>query len=142
MKDSNNDERNIKLLKEEVDATINFDHKHIVKYYEFSENSTMTKKNGVKVPVAFIAQEPVLNGDLFDYISSTGPFSDEVCRYYFKQLLKGIHYIHTKGYSHRDLKTENVVLDHNFDIKILDFGFSAPLTGRDGSGFNTSYRGT
>jgi serine/threonine protein kinase len=40
------------------------------------------------------------------------------------------------------LKPENILLDKNYDIKIVDFGFACPLEGRDGSGFNRSVIGT
>jgi BR serine/threonine kinase len=32
------------------------------------------------------------------------------------------------------LKPENLLLDENFNLKIADFGFAAPVQGRDGSG--------
>ena len=34
------------------------------------------------------------------------------------------------------------MLDHNYDLKIVDFGFACPLEGRDGTGFNRSLIGT
>ena len=34
------------------------------------------------------------------------------------------------------------MLDHNFTSKIVDFGFAAALTGRDGTGFNRTFKGT
>ena len=82
------------MLKEEIQATMGLKHKHIVRYHEFKENTIMTKKDGSTVPVAFIAQEPAMGGELFEHIYHTGPFSEAVCRYYFKQLLQGIHYLH------------------------------------------------
>jgi len=54
-------------------------------------------------------------------------------------MLKAMHYIHSKGQAHRDLKPENILIDDQFDIRIADFGFAAPIEGRDGSGvLNTS----
>lgn len=81
-------------------------------------------------------------GELFDYVANSGPFSEAICKYYFKQMLQGIHYIHSKGFSHRDLKPENILLDKMYDIKIVDFGFACPLSGRDESGFSRSVIGT
>ena len=80
----------------------------------------------------------MLGGELLDYILNTGAFSEPICRYYFKQILTGLNYLHSKGYAHRDLKPENIMLDSNFDVKIVDFGFSIPLNGRDGSGLMKS----
>lgn len=32
------------------------------------------------------------------------------------------------------MKPENVLFDKQFNLKIADFGFAAPIEGRDGSG--------
>ena len=42
----------------------------------------------------------------------------------YQQLISGIEYIHKKCIVHRDLKPENLLLDHNNNIKIVDFGLS------------------
>ena len=132
----------MKYLKTEVQSTMNLEHKHIVKYHKFEEKTQWVKPNGEVVPVAYIAQEPVLGGELFDYVANSGSFSEPICRYYFKQLLQALTYLHMKGFSHRDLKFENILIDANYDLKIVDFGFCCPLKGRDGSGYNRSYVGT
>ena len=81
-------------------------------------------------------------GELFSYIQEEGPFSEPLCRYYFKQLIKGIHYLHQKGFAHRDLKPQNILLDENYNLKIIDFGFICSLQGKEGTGFNKSRVGT
>jgi 5'-AMP-activated protein kinase catalytic alpha subunit len=40
------------------------------------------------------------------------------------QIFAGVEYIHKNGIVHRDLKPENLLLDHNKNIKIVDFGQS------------------
>ena len=62
-------------------------------------------------------------GELFDYIETGEPLSEPVARYYFKQLLCAVDYIHHKRFSHRDLKPENILLDHEYNLKIADFGY-------------------
>ena len=57
-------------------------------------------------------------------------------------MLQGVHYIHSQGFTHRDLKLENILVDKMYDIKIVDFGFAVNLEGRDGSGKNRTCVGT
>lgn len=43
---------------------------------------------------------------------------------YFKQLIAGVSYLHTRGIAHRDIKPENLLLDANDNLKISDFGMA------------------
>lgn len=72
---------------------------------------------------------------MFSDIVKGGRFSEPLVRYFGKQLLTAIHYLHSNGYAHNDLKLENLLLDAKFNIKIADFGFASKISGRDGSGF-------
>ena len=92
--------------------------------------------------MAYVALELVSGGELFDWVSNSGAFSEPVCRYYFKQLLTGLNYMHSAGVAHRDLKPENLMLNDKFVLKIADFGFAAPIEGRDKSGYLKTQLGT
>lgn len=78
--------------------------------------------------------EHIEGGELFDYIANGGALDEKICRFYMAQMLSGIHYLHSQGVTHRDLKPENMLVDSQFNIKVADFGFAAPLAGRDGTG--------
>ena len=88
----------------------------------------------------FIVLELITGGELFDKIVSEGRFTEATARFYFRQLVQGVHYCHSQGVCHRDLKPENLLLDENGDLKISDFGLSALYegAGEDGEGSRAS----
>ena len=92
--------------------------------------------------VYFFVLELAEAGVLFDYLTESGPFCEDIARQFFIQLLEGIHYLHQIGICHRDLKPENLFLNNEYNLKIGDFGFAAPIKGRDGTGTNLTYLGT
>merc|ERR1712139_306382 len=77
-----------------------------------------------QVSTARIVLEHCENGEIFDYIKAAGHFPTPIARFYFKQLVSAIEYIHSQGYAHRDIKPENILLDAKFNIKLADFGLS------------------
>lgn len=132
----------LNLLMTEVETMSKLSHPNIVNMYEYSKDAFVEKDNGTKYPVVCIALELAEGGELFDYVALGGAFSERTCRYYFRQLLDGLDYVHQKGVSHRDLKPENLLFDKEFNLKIADFGFAAPVAGRDGSGYLKTKLGT
>jgi serine/threonine-protein kinase SRK2 len=73
-----------------------------------------------------IVMEYAAGGELFERISSVGRFSEAEARYFFQQLICGVHYLHALQICHRDLKLENTLLDGSPAprLKICDFGYS------------------
>jgi serine/threonine protein kinase len=67
------------------------------------------------------------SGDLFQLLNEsqtmgTG-FSEPVARYWFRQIMAGVQYLHGKGICHRDLSPENVMMD-NDGCLIIDMGMA------------------
>ena len=71
-----------------------------------------------------------------------GRLSEPTARYFFKQLLEALNFMHLRGVTHRDLKPENLMLDSQSRLKVADFGLSGPIDGRDGSGTLQTQCGT
>ncbi|KAL0754643.1 hypothetical protein Bca101_092311 [Brassica carinata] len=77
--------------------------------------------------------------DLAGLASTPGvKFSEAQIKCYMKQLLHGLEHCHSRGVLHRDIKGSNLLLDHNNNLKIGDFGLAnfygdhqkQPLTSR------------
>ena len=62
-------------------------------------------------------------GDLFSVIMNEH-MTDLEMACCFKQLMQGIHYLHSNGVAHRDIKPENLLLTLDGKLKITDFGVS------------------
>ena len=76
-----------------------------------------------------ISYELAKNGDFFNYIKVSGSLPKPIVKVYVQQLIKAISSMHQAGVCHRDLKLENLVLDDNFNLKLIDFGFACSLSG-------------
>ena len=63
-------------------------------------------------------------GDLFSLIVANGKLEYLEADCFFKQLIRGVVYMHNMGVCHRDLKPENLLLTADGMLKITDFGNS------------------
>ena len=68
----------------------------------------------------------LMETDLSSIIKSSQPLTDEHCRFFLYQLLRGLKYMHTACILHRDLKPRNLLVNSNCDLKICDFGLARP----------------
>ena len=128
------------MLYNEIHSMQNLNHANIVKYLECGQKEYI-KPSG-KRTVSFIALELAEAGELFDFISNTGRFSEKVTRHYFKQLCGAIKACHDSGIYHRDLKAENIFMDNKYELKVGDFGFSTTLMKADQKGLFKTLLGT
>jgi serine/threonine protein kinase len=136
------DQKFFEIVMAEVNTMKQLAHANIVNLIEFNESGQQVKEDGSTKEVVYIVLELATGGELFDYVATTGRFSEEISRFYFSQLIDGIEYLHKQGIVHRDLKPENLLFDEDYNLKVADFGFSAPLSGKDGSGTLKTRLGT
>ncbi|CEP64196.1 serine/threonine protein kinase CHK1 LALA0_S10e04676g [Lachancea lanzarotensis] len=82
----------------------------------------------------WIVMEMASGGDLFDKIEPDVGVDPEVARFYFKQMVNALQYLHRDcGIAHRDVKPENVLLDKNGNLKLADFGLASRFRRKDGT---------
>jgi len=109
-------------------------HRHIVCMYELYES-----------PKCFwIILELVRGGSLHQFLMDTTDYSETQAARHIKQMLHGVHYLHSLGIIHRDLKVENILLQRVgtvLEVKIADFGLSAICRiGEDGYDADSSVK--
>ena len=61
-------------------------------------------------------------GDLYTLVLAAGKLEVAEADCYFKQMMRGVEYMHEMGVAHRDLKPENLLLTTHGALKITDFG--------------------
>ncbi|XP_014669643.1 PREDICTED: testis-specific serine/threonine-protein kinase 1-like [Priapulus caudatus] len=110
-----------KFLPRELEVMKQMAHRNVVELYEIMASAEKV----------YIVMELAAHGDLLEYIKLRGALPEKDCRYFFRQLVDGIEYLHSLNIAHRDLKCENVLLDVNNTLKISDFGFAKVCAAKD-----------
>ena len=64
------------------------------------------------------------NGDLFQYIVNQKFLREADAKILYHQFMEALHYVHSSGAVHLDLKPENLLVTTDGQIKMSDFGFS------------------
>jgi protein kinase A len=76
---------------------------------------------------AYLILEFVAGGEFYNILREKGRFSDDHTRFYAACVVQGLGYLHSIGFVYRDLKPENLLLDHQGYLKITDMGFAKLL---------------
>ncbi|XP_019748280.1 serine/threonine-protein kinase SIK3 homolog isoform X3 [Hippocampus comes] len=108
------DDENLKKIFREVQIMKLLKHPHIIRLYQVMETERMI----------YLVTEYASGGEIFDHLVAHGRMAEKDARKKFKQIVAAVHFCHCRNIVHRDLKAENLLLDHNLNIKIADFGFS------------------
>ncbi|XP_044286468.1 LOW QUALITY PROTEIN: serine/threonine-protein kinase Nek8 [Varanus komodoensis] len=98
-------------------------HPHVIEYYE----------NFLEDKALMIAMEYAPGGTLAEFIHKRGNslLDEETILHFFAQILLALFHVHTRQILHRDLKTQNILLDErHVTVKIGDFGISKILSSK------------
>jgi serine/threonine protein kinase len=71
----------------------------------------------------YCVNEYMAHGDLYTYTRTTSIPVTKLCTL-FCHVLKGLAFMHEKGYVHRDVKPQNMLLNQDLILKISDFALA------------------
>ncbi|PKA57399.1 CBL-interacting protein kinase 7 [Apostasia shenzhenica] len=93
------------------------DHPHILKLHEVL--ATRSK--------IFLVMELAPCGDLLSHVARRRRrrLPEPTASRYLHQLISALRFSHAHGVAHRDVKPQNLLLDHAGNLKVSDFGLSA-----------------
>ncbi len=104
----------------EARAASALNHPHICTIHEVGESDG----------TSFIVMEHVEGKPLSELIPSDGLPPESVIRY-GTQIADALAHAHEHGIVHRDLKSANVVITPEAQVKLIDFGIAVPLSSTD-----------
>lgn len=112
-----------KLLAHEFAILQMLRHPYIITALEYQDLAPL-EKEGVKGEVPFLALEVVPNGEVCSLVCEHGQFPEISARFFFKQLAETLNFINSRGFAHRDVKPENLLIDESWNLKLIDFAFA------------------
>lgn len=110
----------LELIKEEIAIMKKLNHPNLVQLIEVLDDPT---EDSLYMVMEMCKKGVVMRIDL-DLESQADPYSEDVCRLYFRDLILGIEYLHAQGIVHRDIKPDNCLINHEDILKVVDFGVS------------------
>ena len=125
-------EDQLSVIREEISILSVLDHTNIITYVESYEDQRYMYivmeyfKDCSELRTIIETQADKMKSDRSKPILP----EDEVRQIMF-MLIKGLAHIHKNGIVHRDLKSENCLIDKDLNLRIIDFGLSKVTSNRE-----------
>eukprot|EP00920_Eleutheroschizon_duboscqi_P027592 GHVT01067606.1.p1 GENE.GHVT01067606.1~~GHVT01067606.1.p1 ORF type:complete len:423 (+),score=90.87 GHVT01067606.1:2151-3419(+) len=103
----------------EIQALRELSHQHVIRMHSVIDHPNY---------ICLVMQH-ASKGELRNYVLDKGRLEENESLSFFEQVVKGVHYCHSRSIVHRDLKLENILLDESLRCKIVDFGLSDFVVG-------------
>lgn len=108
----------IRRFQREAQSATSLAHSNIVNIYDVGEEGN----------IYYIVMEYVDGMTLKQYIQQNHPISVEKTLDIMQQLTSGLSHAHYNHIIHRDIKPQNILIDHEGTVKITDFGIAMALS--------------
>ncbi|GAA6093396.1 serine/threonine-protein kinase PLK3 isoform X1 [Tachysurus ichikawai] len=101
----------------EIELHKTLQHKHVVKFsHHFEDQDNI-----------YIFLELCSRKSLAHIWKARHTLTDPEVRYYLRQIISGLKYLHNKRILHRDLKLGNFFVNENMELRLGDFGLAAKM---------------
>jgi tetratricopeptide (TPR) repeat protein len=114
------DKKTIERFRNELRTARNIRHKNVCGMYDLGETEG----------AYFITMEFVSGEDLKSFIHRSGQLAVGTAVRIAKQVCEGLSEAHKLGVVHRDLKSSNIMIDKEGNVRIMDFGIARSLEGK------------
>ncbi|XP_022193614.2 serine/threonine-protein kinase PLK1 [Nilaparvata lugens] len=107
-------------IMQEINIHKKLDHRNVVKFFGYTEDSNYI----------YLLLELCANRSMSELIKRRKCITAFESKYYMKQIVCGIKFLHQKNIIHRDLKLGNLLISSTMTVKIADFGLAAVCLGK------------
>lgn len=104
-------------MTQEISIHQSLNHKNVVGFHGFFDDSHNI----------YIILELCRKRSMMELHKRRKALTEYETRFYMKQILEGVHYLHQNRIIHRDLKLGNLFLNDELQVKIGDFGLATKL---------------
>uniref|UniRef100_A0AAY5ERN5 Serine/threonine-protein kinase PLK n=1 Tax=Electrophorus electricus TaxID=8005 RepID=A0AAY5ERN5_ELEEL len=101
----------------EISIHKSLDNPHVVGFHGFFEDDDFV----------FVVLEICRRRSLLELHKRRKAVTEPEARYFMRQTIQGVHYLHNNRVIHRDLKLGNLFLNDDMDVKIGDFGLATKI---------------
>jgi serine/threonine-protein kinase len=104
----------VERFKREIRLARRITHRNVLRTYDYGEAEG----------VYFISMEYVRGYTLAELLEESARMAPRVVMGVSRQICRGLQAAHEQGIIHRDIKPQNVLIDHKGEVKLMDFGIA------------------
>ena len=112
----------LERFKREIRLARKITHRNVLRTFDYGEADG----------VYFISMEYVRGYTLSELLQESSQMSMRVAMGVGRQICRGLQAAHEQGIIHRDIKPQNVLIDHKGEVKLMDFGIARMTESAEG----------